>query len=46
MNKRELNPQARPTWVMWLVAAVAVLVVIALAMMLFGPGQHGPGRHM
>lgn len=46
MDEQELKPPARPGWVIWLAVAIAVLVVLAIAMMVLMPGQHGPGRHM
>lgn len=46
MDDEELKPPARPVWVVRLVLVFAILVVLAIALMIFFPGQHGPWRHM
>jgi hypothetical protein len=35
-----------PRWVKVSLAVAAVLLVLAVALMLFGGGEHGPGRHL
>lgn len=35
-----------PRWVTVSLAVAAVLLVLAIAVMLFGGGEHGPGRHL
>ena len=35
-----------PRWVKVSLAVAAVLLVLAVALMLFGGGDHGPGRHL
>ena len=35
-----------PRWVKISLAVAAVLVVLAIAVMLLGGGEHGPGRHL
>ena len=35
-----------PRWVKVSLAIAAVLLVLAIAVMLFGGGEHGPGRHL
>lgn len=36
----------RPRWVRIFGAIVFVLILLFVAMMIVGGGQHGPGRHM
>ncbi|QIK74058.1 MULTISPECIES: hypothetical protein [Nocardioides] len=35
-----------PGWVKWFVVGAVVLVIVLLAGLLLGSGEHGPGRHM
>ncbi|MFD6859170.1 hypothetical protein ACFWCF_17735 [Rhodococcus sp. NPDC060090] len=41
------GPEHRmPRWVKMVAAVVGVLLVLVVAVMLFGGGNHGPGRHL
>lgn len=39
------GPPGLPRWVKVWGVIVAVLVVVAIAVLLFSGGEHGPGRH-
>ena len=41
------GPEHRtPRWVKVIALVVGVLIVLVVAVMLFGGGNHGPGRHL
>lgn len=40
------SPAGMPRWVKIFLIVAAVLVVLLVAGMLIGGGQHGPGRHL
>lgn len=41
------GPEHRmPRWVKVVAVVVGVLIVLVVAVMLFGGGNHGPGRHL
>lgn len=40
------SPAGMPRWVKIFLVVAAVLVVLLVAGMLIGGGQHGPGRHL
>jgi hypothetical protein len=44
-NGRDSNPQAMPIWVKVAGAIGLAAVVIIIAMLLLGGGEHGPGQH-
>lgn len=35
-----------PRWVKLAMLVAMVFVLVAIAVVLFGPGEHGPGRHI
>ena len=46
MDRSQEQPPPRPGWVRWSIVVVALLALVALVLVLFLPGEHGPGRHM
>ena len=46
MGDQELEPAARPAWVVWMAIAAIAFLLVAITVMIFVPGEHGPGRHM
>lgn len=42
----QTQPSPRPGWVKVLGIVAAVLIVVVVALAIFGGGDHGPGRHL
>ena len=43
---RSSGPGGVPRWVVLTTVVVALLLAIVLLVLIFGSGEHGPGRHM
>lgn len=40
------EPRGMPRWVKVFGIIVAILAIVVVAILIFGGGEHGPGRHL